>query len=218
MAHLWAEVYFPGIGWVSFDPSPLGDGEIALVDRFTRELSRNLLKVRMLWLRYVVGFRPEDNQLVLEDIAAQLIRTAGEAWDSIGETKADGAHARRGRGPVILAALVTASIGGAYLLWKSRARGWRSRPVPLTADQRRAVRLRSRIVHALRRWGVSCDGKTAEELAQDVGGLGLNDPAAAQTILDAYNVARFGNRPMSAEAYATWIRRLRAIERLVPER
>ncbi len=218
MAHLWAEVYFPGVGWISFDPSPLGDGEMALIDRFSRELSRNLLKARMLWLRYVVGFRPEEQQIMLQDLAAQFVRTAGDTWDAIRESDSAAERARRGRGIVVLAAMAAALIGSAYLVWRQWSRRPRLRVVPLSPDQRRAVRLRGRIVQALRRWGISSEGKTAEELAQNVAALRLNDPAAAQTIIEAYNYARFGNRPMSAAAYANWLRRLRAVKRLQPER
>jgi hypothetical protein len=129
------------------------------------------------------------------------------------QPRADSARNRAARRPVMIAAFVAAAIGAALLVWRAwklRARGWDEH---LTADQLRAVRLRAQIVRALRRWGVKCEGKTAEELARDAAELSLNDPAAAQTIIEAYNFTRFGNRPMSVEAYTAWRRRLRGVHR-----
>ena len=217
MAHLWTEVYFPGYGWITFDPSPTGDGEMALINQVWHEISRNLLKVRMLWLRYVVGFRPDADRLMLRDVATELIRSVGDAWSSMDQPRGSDARNRAARRPVMIAAAVAAAVGAALFVrraWSLRAQ---TRHEALSADQRRAVRLRAQIVRSLRRWGVNCEGKTAEELAREAEALRLNDPAAAHTIIEAYNFTRFGNRPMNAEAYAAWRRRLRGVRRVAPE-
>ncbi len=211
MAHLWAEVYFPGQGWVSFDPSPQGDGDLALMDTFSRRMSLYLLRTRILWLRYVVGYRPPERQVLMQDTATRMFRAADEFLNGAEGDETESPLSRAGRTLLLLgvpAGLALLATYGAWRTWGGRAR---ERREPLTADQRRAVMLRQSIVQALRRWGIVYEGKTAEELAAEVSALRVNDPAGARAIIDAYNTTRFGNRPMSKDELASWRKRLRGV-------
>jgi hypothetical protein len=217
MAHLWAEAYFPGYGWISFDPSPQGDGDLALMDSFSRRMSIYLLRTRMLWLRYVVGYRPSDQQVLMRDSAARIVRSAGDLFEPPSDSADHSSLSAAARFLVTLGIPIALTAFLGYVVWRRRATRVHKRQVLLTADQRRAVQLRRDIVRTLRKWGVACEGKTAEELADDVAALQLNDPAAGQAIIEAYNVARFGNRPMTSEDCGAWRRRLRSLHLQMPE-
>jgi transglutaminase-like putative cysteine protease len=211
MAHLWAEVYFPGQGWITFDPSPQGDGELQLADTIARAFSRYMLKARLLWLRYVVGYRPADHQVLFQEATTRIFESAAGAWNSIDDAAPDSRLGGTLRTLAILGVGAGATIVAIYLPWRLR-RGRMDRRRPrLTADQRRALHLRRHIVRKFRRFGIHCDGKTAEEISEAVAAMRLNDPADARSLLEVYNGARFGNRAFTPAAYAAWKRTLRRL-------
>ncbi|MGE0403501.1 MAG: DUF3488 and DUF4129 domain-containing transglutaminase family protein [Kofleriaceae bacterium] len=79
-AHSWDEVYFPGAGWVTFDPTPSGSGE--QLGRggsgWRARLGRIIDTLRFQWSKWVIEY----------DLASQLelFRTIGRAIKSAATT------------------------------------------------------------------------------------------------------------------------------------
>ena len=65
-AHAWVEVFFPGSGWVTFDPTPGND-----TDFYTgfNVLTGSLEYLRYRWNRYVVDYGVNDQRRLLKNIS-----------------------------------------------------------------------------------------------------------------------------------------------------
>jgi hypothetical protein len=81
-AHSWDEVYFPGAGWVTFDPTPPGD--IDALGRggagWTERLGRFVDTLRFQWNKWVIEY----------DLASQLAlfkQVGGALQDGAGAVK-----------------------------------------------------------------------------------------------------------------------------------
>ncbi len=214
MAHLWAEVYFPTIGWVTFDPSPVDrEPDLSTLSQLSRTYGRYLLKARMLWLRNVVSYEQHRQGASLRSFAGRIFGFSGDSWEALQSTER-----RRAFGSVAGAATVL-FLGGLTviaLLWIAfRARTGRpSRGGgALSPDQKRAVRLRARIVRKLRRLGLRSAGRTAEEIAEAAACVVLSDPEVVPAALAVYNSVRFGRRPFETAELSAWARRIDRLKR-----
>ncbi len=208
MAHLWVEVYFGGVGWIPFDPSPIDhESDTFSLNALSRLYSRYVLKARLLWLRNVVAFEQRRRVESLREFSARLFRSGGETWDKVQspERRVEfGRIAQR-----LLSALALLSAGGAVAWFVLRGRpAGRPRRVVLTADQRRASRLYRHLQRRMRRLGVSCAGRTAEEIALAAETVALNDGELLRAALALYNAARFGRRALGAGELGAWKRRI----------
>lgn len=205
MAHMWVEVLFIGIGWVAFDPSPADQfADDTGVSRLTRLISRYVLRSKIMWYRGVVGYSGGLQLATIREIGLGLVNLGtGLLPPSYERTVA-----YRGRpwivgvsaGAVILAVLLRV-----VAKW-TPMRGSRQR---LTRDQIRAIRLYRRLCGVLHRHGVSCTGKTAEEIHDEAGSAGVLDQTVLSEVLAKYNGARFGGRVLSVKEYRTLKRRIR---------
>jgi hypothetical protein len=208
MAHLWVEVYFIGIGWVTFDPSP-ADAQAAALGRnqLLRFLSRQALVAKMLWYRNVVSF----------DSGAQVavLRNLRGGFFGFGENLFNWGAQRTSRfraGPAfaaLLALLIMASAITAGLVGWARATA--SNGYALTGDQARAVKLYRRLLRKLERAGIKCKGLAAEEIQAEVGEKRPAVLAGASAILLTYNQVRFGGRPLPPQPYRDLAKRLRQL-------
>ncbi|RMH40409.1 MAG: DUF3488 domain-containing protein [Deltaproteobacteria bacterium] len=115
-AHSWVEVYFPTIGWVTFDPTPaddasrLGPGGTGFLDKINRMMDT----VRLRWFQWVIEY----------DLARQLsvFRSLGRAFrggGAGGRVSAARDWARRHRGAIGASAAIATAIAG-LLLWLRR--------------------------------------------------------------------------------------------------
>jgi hypothetical protein len=191
-AHSWDEVYFPGAGWATFDPTPPGD-----IDELGRggaglraRLGRLIDTLRFQWDKWVIEY----------DLASQL-----SLFKSIGHAVKDAATAVRdavvyaGRGvarnwPIVAAlALVLAAV---LVLRRKR------RPGDARVDVRGRPRTRSsiaivydQILRALAKAGIVREAfVTPRELAARM--LARNDPAAVAVgeLTELYYAAEWGGR------------------------
>ena len=208
MAHLWVEVYFIGVGWVTFDPSP-ADAQVAALgrNRLLRFLSRQALVAKMLWYRNVVSFNSGAQIAVLRNLRTgffglrESLFNWGSQWTS--QFRAGPAFA------TLLALLLLVSAITAGLI------GWARATAPnryaLTDDQARAVRLYQRLLRKLERAGIKCKGLAAEEIEAAVGTNRPGALAGASAILLAYNEVRFGGRTLAHQPCRDLAKRMKQI-------
>lgn len=212
MAHLWVEVYFNGVGWVWFDPTPPDPAYSGLArSEIARYIAHYVLKAKMIWYRYVIGFNRGIQLDRLRNFGAGFIgfttgffhRDAeGIAGDYYGTPQLVAVS-------IILLLFMLAFLAILPLLWRLLTRRGR-RKYRLTPDQMLAARLHAHICRTLRRRGVDVWNKSAEELLESLEQLEDSDASAPlQDALRHYNRARFGGAPMSRDDYRQHVRNLR---------
>jgi protein-glutamine gamma-glutamyltransferase len=182
-AHSWDEVYFPGKGWVTFDPTPpdrtdpLGRGGSGWRARMARFMDT----VRFQWTKWVIEY----------DLVAQL-----SLFKDIGSAIKRGAIALRDAVVHIWPILVVV-VGAIVLVVIVRRR--RAPNDPLEAARRTRARARSaiarsydRVVRLLAKHGITREpGVTPRELAAR-----LTTPVGApvRELTDLYYAAEWGGR------------------------
>lgn len=207
MAHLWVEVFFGEYGWIVFDPSPpIDESRFMASQSFMNILAQYMLTAKMLWYSEVVGFEGGVQLTKLRDLTLNALSFGGDS-DVIEE---GAALAPRQSVVGILGLFGAVSVMGfALSLMIRRMRVRRTRRVHLTPDQVRAVRLYRGFRKKLARHGSSWAGKTAEELVEELSrepGVNMN---TAEEIVEIYNEARFGGRPLGAAYYERLAKALR---------
>jgi transglutaminase-like putative cysteine protease len=204
-AHSWDEVFFPGVGdggtWVTFDPTPAGDGR----DRLGRggtgwraRLGRFIDTLRFQWAKWVIEY----------DLASQL-----ELFKGVGGAIKAGAVA-------VKEALVAAKdwaverwwlgfplAGGvALLVWRRRRRkSGGEAPVVRRARARSPIaESYDRAAKALAKAGISREAAvTPRELAARLDARGDPGAAAFGALVELYYTAEWGGRrDAAAEARA----------------
>lgn len=204
MAHLWVEVYFVGLGWVTFDPSPSGDSLTGFARTWiARTIRRYSLVAKMAWYSNVIAYDQGLQINSLRNVALGLVGFSGEFFDRLTEVRRISGAA----GIVLSAVLAVFLIVGGILilLLSGRTRG--PDRAPLTADQARAVRLYGRLQRKVQVLGTNPRGKTAEELCQELRRVAENQATPAVEVINTYNEVRFGGRPLAWDRY-TRLRRL----------
>lgn len=202
MAHVWVEVYFTGLGWITFDPSPMDvqpDG--FSVNMITSIYNQYVMRARMLWLRNVVSFDRDRQGRSLQESAKGFIRSGLSTWEGL---QSRDRQVAVGAGMQGVMQVLFLGLGLVVLAWALfYVRSWAVRrdsvKIRLTPDQRRAVRLRARMVRRLQKLGISVEGCTAEELGDAAAILSAGDADAIVETLTVYNAARFGQRPFSGQ-------------------
>lgn len=202
-AHSWVEVYFPGAGWVTFDPSPRAAFEAQAFGASGR-LGKYFDALRMRWNRYVIDYSVGDQALLAMNLRRQSLafrRSMGQAWDAWSFQV--WRNLRRlwrqyGAAVGVVLALLTASlvlfrripVSGISSAWLLRARA-----------RRTSVAFYERMIRLLARRGCRRPSTvTAREFAAALAGQPqLHMPVAELTGL--YERVRFGGEPLTpAEA------------------
>lgn len=208
MAHLWVEVWFPGEGWVIFDPSPQNDVSPHGFDAFMAALSKNMLRARMFWYQEVIGFQGRVQLGRLRERTASFVSDLRGQSNGTRDAKAKGT---RQRNPFMVPVMLSVTVLALWFAFRGKTRR-RKRRLSLTPDQQRAVRLYERFRQILAKRGAACDGQTAEELAQALQDRQWVDVATGMEVLTLYNETRFGCRPLSEERFAKVMLSLRTLK------
>jgi len=196
-AHSWVEAYFPGAGFVRFDPTPpsaRGSGSLQESAWARLVLFWDALEQR--WRALVVEY-----DLISQ---AQSMRRVGQLLAETGR-RLSGKGGAGGLLRLVAGTLVVLLFAGAFGFGvrRLRRRGRSGRPPALTADQRRALRLWRAARARLRRAGIHASpGTTASELARQAPGAG--------ELAAAYARARWGGARLSGREARSLIRGLDA--------
>jgi transglutaminase-like putative cysteine protease len=182
-AHSWVEVWIDGVGWTTFDPTPVGPAAGAPNALWTlmRQMTDTL---ELAWFKYVIEYdlgKQTDLVNGVREFGAGVFRAA-----SLKE------RAKKVAQPV---GVITALLAAAWVLRRRRAGG----SVPIRLQHVESAY--GRALRALEKRGLQrAAGETGRELATRAHTSG--DPGAApfSALVELYYTARFGGQPVpSAE-------------------
>jgi hypothetical protein len=210
-AHSWDEVFFPGAGWVTLDPTPPGDLDV--LGRggagWTQRMSRFLDTMRFHWNKWVIEYDLASQLALFKQVGGVFERAAVAVKHAAIAVK----NALRAGWPVVVA---IAALAGGWLWWRRRRPG---RPFSFRArarDRARSpiARLYDEVARALAKSGVPRDAAvTPRELAARMAERG--DAAAPQVseLTELYYAAEWGHRhdPASERRAVTLAHEIRAV-------
>jgi protein-glutamine gamma-glutamyltransferase len=187
-AHSWVEVFYPGVGWVTFDPTPAagrapmtGGGPIVWVGEVLDTL-------RLHWFRWVIEYNLDRQAEVVRNIA-RVLR---------GRPLPPGFWGWREAARTILRPLawIVGALLAAWLLRRTSHAFRMRRPLPgmlrRTGAVPPALRLYRRMLAALERQGfVKQPGETPREFAGRL--TGHPRAAVVARVTEAYYLLRFGH-------------------------
>jgi hypothetical protein len=195
-AHSWVEVFFPGVGFVQFDPTPAGERGSQLDTLWSRAV---LLwdMVQQRWRAFIVDYDLLSQQQAVQRIGA-LMSEAGKRLSG----KA-GAAPRLRVALLFALALLLATLLALAVRRVRFARTSVRGPRRLEADRKRALQLWRRARAQLRNAGIELQpATTAHEAAR------LAQVPAAEELATAYLAARWGGAELPAERARTLLRNL----------
>jgi hypothetical protein len=208
MAHMWVEVYFIDYGWVTFDPTPeieLPETEIGSLARF---ISRNILNLKMMWFRDVVGYSGGIRLANLRNF------TLGLVWfdfDTVRSALINRPILAGAVPKVVFWGTVAVAILVGFFLMAVRRPMRVVSHVHFTPDQARATRLFGRMKRRLKKLDIDCTGKSAGEIYASLDGGLVEHAGPIGHVIQAYRDARFGGRPLNRKRYLELSRVIRAL-------
>ncbi|MGC4114340.1 MAG: DUF3488 and transglutaminase-like domain-containing protein [Myxococcales bacterium] len=188
-AHAWTEVYFPGAGFVVFDPTP-PQARVSTASTWRQRLADLSDRLQAAWLQMVIDYSIRDQvegvsgaAQAVGNLLARLHGGGGIPWKRI------------------FAALAVLALAGwvSRRLWRAGGGGWRGKERPHSPQARDAVRLYRALLARLKKRGIEKrPGQTPRELVEQLRAQRRPETAVAEEITERYLAARFGSRPLGA--------------------
>ncbi|TAL11610.1 MAG: DUF3488 domain-containing protein [Nitrospirae bacterium] len=203
-AHAWVEVYFPGSGWVTFDPTPSVPS--AAPSLFSR-VGKVVDSIRLKWDRYVVQYSFRDQMAAAKSLreGGEKVRTEVSGLLSaltrgLASAKAWLAGSARAYGWILVGGLAAgALVVGLVLVWRGRGGGARQAD-PRTARQVAAIQLYERMLRILEAQGLlKSPGATPLEFARQVARERGEAARYVEPLTGLYCRVRFGQAPFSSD-------------------
>jgi transglutaminase-like putative cysteine protease len=207
-AHAWVEVFFPGVGWVTFDPSPRGT-----FDRQTFTESGWVVKyfdaLRMRWNRYVIDYNVGDQAQLVVNLRRQSLafrHSIGQVWE-VWSFQVWRTMRRLWRQYGFIAGVLLAVLAASVVLFRWAPLG--SLGLHRVRARRRTVVFYERMIRVLARRGFArSPAATAREFAAALAGRPeLHGPVRELTTL--YERVRFGGDPLTPAEQACIVGLLR---------
>ncbi|HWN66176.1 MAG TPA: transglutaminaseTgpA domain-containing protein, partial [Haliangium sp.] len=188
-AHSWVEVYFEGLGWVTFDPTPSSDANVSDEedDGLTGRMRRFLDTVRFQWFQWVIEYDLRRQMSLFRGVG-DSVKTGGTSVKELFTGVRDWL-ARNGR---LLGGL---ALGGALLVtfltrWRRRTGQTRTGGShdPMSAIYRQAV------LSMARRGHDRAPAVTPREHARELAARAVPGSAALVELTDLYYARIYGGR------------------------
>jgi len=217
-AHTWVEVFFPGLGWLPFDPTPSSSITYAQVPTLWTLLTDRVDALRYRWDRFVVDYSLLDQIRAFQRVQSRSFQVSNRLLHLPGRValvlRAWLGLRRLPFFPILAAAAAL------LLLYWARAR-FRSRPAgksPLSRSRevQAALALYRRLLRLLKRLKLKRgETETALEFADRAA---ARLPAAQGPVLavtELYHRVRFGERPMAPSERARAEAALRQLKKMI---
>jgi hypothetical protein len=194
-AHSWVEVYFPGSGWVTFDPTPagaassLGRGQLSLFDHLRRYADT----LRFKWFRWVIEYDLYRQISMFREMGSWM-QGGNASFREGARSMREFARENRDAMSAVVAALLVLAIAGA--VWRRRRRG-----VPLAGVSRRSTARRGPIASLYRgaltrlakRGFPRAPSTTPREYAAALSRLNAPGAAPLRELTELYYTAEYGH-------------------------
>jgi hypothetical protein len=85
-AHSWTEIYFPGHGWVEFDPTPAGGQESNFAAETPNFFMGFIESIDLWWTQYILAFDAIDQYELyagLSNVAREALKAVNRATDAL---------------------------------------------------------------------------------------------------------------------------------------
>ena len=193
-AHSWVEAFFPGVGWVTFDPTPRAPFDQQAFAQSGWAV-KHLDALRMRWNRYVIDYNVGDQAQVVMNLRRQSLtfrRTIGQFWD-VWSFQAWRTGRRLWRQYGFIAGVLLVVLVACVVLFRRAPLG--SLGLHRIRARRRPVVFYERMIRLLARRGFArSPAATAREFATTLAGRPeLHGPVGQLTAL--YERVRFGGDP-----------------------
>jgi hypothetical protein len=180
-AHSWVEVWFPGYGWVEFDPTPGGAGTSAAVTSWLWPGRFLFDGLQHRWNKWVLDYNLESQSGLYQRLSDLLRRDSPETRVSSGQSPTAGVDV----GWIVLMVMLMAL--GAFVLLKT------------TRRHPPEVELYLRFRKSCRRAGFKADrGVAPLQLLDELASVGHPAHAKALAVVDCYLRSRFGGHELDS--------------------